>query len=91
LDADGRAIGAVLVTAADGEPPLGGPWLAQLFRDPDPAYAGTGRGLLQAALARLAAAELPALSLAVTDGNPAMHLYEALGFELALSSFSVDL
>jgi GNAT superfamily N-acetyltransferase len=91
LDAGGVPVGAVLVTDPGGDPPFGGPWIAQLFRDPAPALAGTGRALLCSALARATIAGLPALSLAVTDGNPAVRLYDALGFERVLSSFSVDL
>jgi GNAT superfamily N-acetyltransferase len=85
------AVGAILVTDPGGDPPVGGPWIAQLFRRPGPAFAGTGRALLEAALARATRAGLPALSLAVSDGNPAMRLYDALGFERVVSSFSVDL
>jgi GNAT superfamily N-acetyltransferase len=70
---------------------FGGPWVAQLFRDPDPALAGLGRALLQCALSRATAAGLPALSLAVSEGNTAVRLYEALGFERVLSTFSIDL
>jgi ribosomal protein S18 acetylase RimI-like enzyme len=61
----------------------------ELFRDP--AHPGTGRALLERALQRAAAAGLPALGLAVTDGNPAARLYEAVGFRRVLSSRSVDL
>ena len=50
-------------------------------------YPGTGRALLERALARSHAA----LGLAVTEGNRAARLYEALGFRRVLSTYSVDL
>jgi hypothetical protein len=64
-----------------------------LRRDPasvDPAEPETPHGVRLGPVDR-GPAGLPALSLAVTDGNPAMHLYDALGFERVLTSFSVDL
>jgi ribosomal protein S18 acetylase RimI-like enzyme len=33
----------------------------------------------------------PTLGLAVTEGNPAVRLYERLGFRRVLTSFSVQL
>jgi ribosomal protein S18 acetylase RimI-like enzyme len=87
VDAGGRVAGAVLVTDPGGAAPEGGPWVAQLFRDPG--RPGTGRALLTHALAAVAAAGLPTLSLAVTRGNPAAELYRALGFERAFSTLSV--
>jgi GNAT superfamily N-acetyltransferase len=84
-----RVVAAVIVTDAPGEPPFGGPWVSELFRDP--AHPGTGRAVLEYALACAKASGLPALSLAVTEGNRAIGLYEALGFRRVLSSMSVDL
>jgi GNAT superfamily N-acetyltransferase len=86
---DGGVVAAILIGRFEGEPPFGGPWVMELFRDP--AHPGTGRALLERALHRTAAAGLPALGLAVTDGNPAARLYEALGFRRVLSARSVDL
>ena len=85
----GRVVAAILVGGFPGEPPYAGPWVMELFRDP--AHPGTGRPLLERALHRVAAAGLPALGLAVTDGNPAIGLYEAIGFRRVLSARSVDL
>ncbi len=86
---DGRVVAAILVGRFPGEPPLGGPWVMELFRDPE--HPGTGRAALERALHRSAAAGLPGLGLAVTDGNRAIGLYEALGFRRVLSARSVDL
>jgi hypothetical protein len=88
LDGD-RVVGPIIVIDAPGEPPFGGPWVCELVRDP--AYPGSGRGLLERALTGARAAGLPALSLAVTAGNSALGLYAALGFRRVLTSLSVDL
>jgi GNAT superfamily N-acetyltransferase len=85
---EGRVVAAILVATFPGEPPYAGPWVMELFRDP--AHPGTGRPLLERALHRAKAAGLPALGLAVTDGNPAIGLYEAVGFRRVLSARSVD-
>jgi GNAT superfamily N-acetyltransferase len=91
LDAAGRPAGVLIVTRLDGDPPFGGPWVAELFRRPGDDVRGTGRALLEAGLEAATQAGLPALGLAVTDGNPAQRLYESLGLERVLSSFSVVL
>ena len=91
VTADGAVAGAALVTRAPGEPPFGGPWLAQLFRHPAPALRGTGRALLQSTLAAATAEGLPTVGLAVSEGNPALRLYRALGMEPVLTAFTVQL
>jgi GNAT superfamily N-acetyltransferase len=84
---DGRVVGAVLVgELREVDPPLGGPWVMEVFRDPG--YPGVGRALLERALARVGG---PSLGLAVTERNPAVRLYERLGFQRVLTSFSVQL
>jgi hypothetical protein len=85
---EGRVVAGILVGTFAGEPPYAGPWVMELFRDP--AHPGTGRPLLERALHRVSAAGVPALGLAVTDGNPATGLYEAVGFRRVLSALSVD-
>jgi hypothetical protein len=85
---DGSVAGAIIVTAGEGEPPLGGPWIGQVFRHPD--APGTGGPLLRRALAVATRDGLPALSLAVTHTNPARAVYATFGFSEALESVSVD-
>lgn len=88
---DGRTVAACIVTDRPGGPPHGGAWVTEVFRDPDPAYAGVGRALLQRALALSGAAARPALGLVVSVGNPARELYLDLGFDLVTSSVSLIL
>lgn len=86
---EGAVLGAVLIAGTRGEPPLGGPWIAQLFRHPD--ARGIGGPLLRRALAVATRDGLPAVGLAVTHGNPARALYEATGFAAVSSSLTVEL
>jgi GNAT superfamily N-acetyltransferase len=84
---DGRVVGAAILNDFHGKPPVAGPWLSEIFRDP--AVPGIGRELLRGALAAAAADGLPALGLAVTAGNSAIGLYEAEGFRTLREDISV--
>ncbi|MDH4158838.1 MAG: GNAT family N-acetyltransferase [Actinomycetota bacterium] len=75
-----RVVAFLLANRMTGTPPLGGPWLSDVARLPDPAYRGVGMALVRRALVALADAGEPAFGLAVSDGNPARRLYEELGF-----------
>ena len=88
-DADGRVVAVLLVNDREGVAPDGGPWVTEVARLGGPTYAGTGRALLQRAMALLTADGHPALSLAVTDGNPARDLYERLGIRHAYSALTL--
>ena len=60
--------------------------MTDVARDPDPRYAGTGSALLGRGLRVLFDAGETALSLVVTDGNPAARQYARMGFaEVAVS------
>ncbi|MGO1054792.1 GNAT family N-acetyltransferase [Crossiella sp. CA198] len=87
---DGEAVvGVIVVNDREGEPPMFGPWISQVYRDPDPRYRGLGMVLLRRALALGARAGLPAIGLAVTDGNPARRVYEKAGFRHTDESMTV--
>jgi GNAT superfamily N-acetyltransferase len=83
---DDTVAGAILLGVLDGEPPLNGPWLIEVFRHP--AHRGVGRPLVERALATTAA---PGLGLMVTEGNPARGLYEALGFRTVRTAMVVQI
>jgi GNAT superfamily N-acetyltransferase len=86
---DGRVVGAAIVNDFPGTPPVAGPWLSELFRDP--AFPGIGRALLRGVLAAAAADGLSALGLVVTHGNSAFGLYEDEGFRTLRDDISVIL
>lgn len=72
---DDRAYGGILIVDRPGE----GPWVCDLWRDPDPAYAGAGVRLLHWAASRLHGFD--GLGLVVTVGNDAaLRAYERAGF-----------
>jgi len=85
LDHD-RLVAACIINRMPRNPPWGGPWVSEVFRDPDSAYRGLGAALLDRAATALEAAGESTLSLAVTDGNPAVGVYETLGFERVATS-----
>jgi ribosomal protein S18 acetylase RimI-like enzyme len=88
----GRRVGACLVVQREGEPPDGGPWIVDVFRDPDAAVPGIGAALIAASLASAQAAGLPGLSLVVTDANHrARRLYRRLGFVEGLEAWTLAL
>lgn len=75
----GGYVGAALVFDPEGEPPLGVPWVGELFRHPD-APRGVGAALLAATLDQARDDGLRVVGLRVSDGNPARALYDRLGF-----------
>jgi GNAT superfamily N-acetyltransferase len=84
--ADGAPVGALLLTELPDDPVYaGGPFVADVFRCPDPRWAGLGAALLRRGLAAVAAAGAVRAGLSVTDGHPAQRLYEELGFRIAYS------
>jgi GNAT superfamily N-acetyltransferase len=87
--ADGTVAGAALVCDMPGaDAPFGGPWIGELFRDPD--HPGAGRALLDRAIRQAAIDGLDALGLVVTEGNPARALYGRTGFRLVRTFLNVD-
>ena len=72
---DDYAYAGVLIVDRPGE----GPWVCDIWRDPDPAYAGTGSDLLRWSASRLDG--FAELGLVVTAGNTrAQRAYERVGF-----------
>ncbi len=71
--------------------PHGTPWVGDVFRRPEPEFAGLGALLLRRALAALASDGVPLVGLAVTEGNPARAIYERLRFRAVASTMTVRL
>lgn len=63
---------------ADASP--GGPWVTEVFVEPDQQGHGVGRALFARAVGELRVAGETSLRLAVQIDNPARHVYERLGF-----------
>ncbi|HKA68922.1 MAG TPA: GNAT family N-acetyltransferase [Actinomycetes bacterium] len=76
--APGRAVAVCLVNDRPDE----GPWISEVFRDPDPRYAGIGAALLRRTLWLASRAGVRSIGLAVTVGNPAQRVYEKVGFQV---------
>ena len=85
---DGRVTGAIVISLRPEPVPFGGPWITEVWRDPASPTPGLGAALIGRALAMLCADGFETLGLAVTDGNPARRVYERLGFEPALESWT---
>lgn len=79
-DGAGAVVGVIIVNRSPDPAPTGGPWVSQVFRHPDPAWAGLGAQLVERAIGALAAGGDTTLGLAVTAGNPAERVYRRLGF-----------
>jgi ribosomal protein S18 acetylase RimI-like enzyme len=78
---DGDIVGACLVVERTGDPPYGGPWVIDIFRDPACPARGVGAALLGRALTAVREAGLTGLSLVVSHDNArARRLYSRLGF-----------
>lgn len=86
-----RPVGLVLINRVPGAAPTGGPWVTDICRLPERAYAGLGRFLLTRAMTALTASGEPTLSLAVTEGNPARRLYESVGFSAVATTTKLRL
>ena len=83
--------GAVIVSERPAKEGGTFAWVLDVFVHPRHQGRGLGGVLLRRALAGAAAAGYPRLGLVVSDGNPARHVYEALGFRHLHSGSSVDL
>jgi GNAT superfamily N-acetyltransferase len=88
-DEDGTPVAGIMVNIRSQDPPLGGPWIADIWRDP--ALRGTGIGAMLIGHVRqlLAADGYSCLGLAVTAGNPARATYQAQGFRTVTESQTV--
>jgi len=88
-DEDGQAVGAAIIAGFAGEPPRGGPHLAQLFRLPGDDLRGLGAALLDAALAAARRGGCATVGLVVHADNPARRLYVSRGFAAFALSVTV--
>lgn len=86
-----RIVGQILVneTTANGMI-LAGPFVTDLCVKPAVAGHGIGSALLTASACRLADLGWSTLTLVVTVGNPAQHVYERVGFRVTAESWRIE-
>ena len=78
---DGAVAGACLVVDKPGEPPPGGPWLLDVFRDPDDPARGIGAAMLAYAARSARSASLAAITAEVDESDERARAFLArLGF-----------
>jgi GNAT superfamily N-acetyltransferase len=89
VDESGTPVAGIMVNIRSQDPPLGGPWIADIWRDP--ALRGTGIGAMLISHAKRLLSEdgYACLGLAVTAGNPARATYQAQGFRTVTESQTV--
>ncbi len=89
LVSQGRPVAGIMVNVRPLEPPRGGAWIADIWRDPSLRGSGVGPLLIRRAKRLLCEDGHNSLTLAVTAGNPARLTYEAEGFRTVLESRTV--
>jgi GNAT superfamily N-acetyltransferase len=89
---NGRLAGACIVVQREGEPPDGGPWIVDVFRDPEIDVHGVGAAMICASLRLARDAGRSAVGLAVTHANTqALEVYRTLGFADLSESWTLAL
>ncbi len=86
VDAEGRARAGIIVNVRGGEPPEGGAWISDIWRDPSLRATGVGPSLIDRAKIQLLEDGYTALSLAVTTTNQAVRTYEREGFAVVMDT-----
>jgi ribosomal protein S18 acetylase RimI-like enzyme len=84
-----RPVAGIVVNVRPQEPPRGGAWIADLWRDPSLRGSGVGPLLIRHAKRLLREDGHHSLTLAVSAGNPARATYAAEGFRAVLESHTV--
>lgn len=88
-DEGGTPVAGIMINIRSQDPPLGGPWIADIWRDPILRGTGVGAQLIDHAKRLLAEDGYSSLGLAVTAGNPARATYQAQGFRTITESQTV--
>jgi len=77
---NGTVIAAIIVSLREGQPTMGGPWISEIWVDPDHQGKRIARYLIDQAQLTRQQDGFTSLGLAVTNGNPAKNLYATAGF-----------
>lgn len=91
VDEHDRALAGVLVSVRPQDPPWGGAWIADIWRDPSLRGTGVGTVLIDRVKLLLAEDGHSSLSLAVTRGNSARASYDRAGFRVVVESQTLRL
>jgi GNAT superfamily N-acetyltransferase len=89
LDSAGTPVAGILINIRAQDPPWGGPWIADIWRDPALHGTGVGTMLIGHAQRLLVEDGHVSLGLAVSAGNSARHTYQACGFHTVNESQTV--
>ena len=89
VDDAGVPVAGIIVNIRQKDPPWGGPWISDLWRDPALRGSGVGPMLLSRAKGLLAEDGHVCLGLAVSAGNAARRTYLTEGFHTVLESQTV--
>ena len=87
----GEVIAGIIVDVRPEPAPYGGPWISDIWVDPDHAGHRIGESLIRRTQRQLAEDGHRTLGLVVTHGNPARRVYERTGFTHRLESWTVML
>jgi GNAT superfamily N-acetyltransferase len=90
-DGSGRPVAGVIVTVTAFDPPWGGPWVGDIWRDPSLRGTGVGSWLLASAQKGLKDDGYVSLGLAVSVNNPARRTYESAGFRVVAETQTVQM
>ncbi len=90
-DDAGRTVAGIIVTVTAFDPPWGGPWVIDLWRDPSLRGTGVGPWLLASAQQHLRSDGFVSLGLAVSVSNPARRTYEGAGFRVVAETQTVQM
>jgi ribosomal protein S18 acetylase RimI-like enzyme len=88
---DGQVVAGIIVSIRPQPVPFGGPWVHDVWRVPGVSEPGIGAALIAQAMRLLDEDGQPVLGLTVSDGNPARRVYERLGFQPVLESWTLHL
>jgi ribosomal protein S18 acetylase RimI-like enzyme len=91
VDEAGRAVAGVVVNLRPQDPPWGGAWIADIWRDPALRGTGLGTTLIDHVKSLLLEDGHAKLTLAVTSGNDARRSYERAGFRVVVESQTLRL
>lgn len=89
-DGDGRPQAGIIVAVSPSDPPWGGPWIVDVWRDPCLHRRGVGTWMIARIQRTLRDDGFVSLGLAVSSGNPARRSYEAAGFRVVAETQTVQ-